>query len=295
MFYKKSIGRYIFEIINAVILLTVVFICIAPILHVLFASISEPTKLASHEGIILFPLGNITLKGYSLVFHNPNIISGYLNTLFYVSTGTAISVLLTILGGYAFSRKNFLLHNPLMLFVSFTLLFNGGLIPTYMVIRSLGFIDTRWAIIIPSAISVFNLVIVRTSFMQIPASIEESAKLDGANDFTVLFRIMLPVSKAVIAVIVLFYAVFQWNSWFTASIYLRDRRLYPLQLILREILVQNDTTSIMQSSDLSKETDFYKSLVKYSTIIVATIPIMTIYPFVQKYFVQGVMIGAIKG
>lgn len=295
MHYKKTLSRSIFEVINVLFMLLVIFICLAPILHVFFASISNPSALSKHTGILLAPLGPVTFKGYLLVFRNPNIVTGYANTIFYVVAGTGISMLLTILGGYAFSRKNFLLHNPLMLFVSFTMLFNGGMIPTYMVIRSLGFVDTRWAIIIPSAVSVFNLVIMRTSFMQIPASIEESAKLDGANDFVILFKIMLPLSKAVLAVVFLFYAVFQWNSWFSASIYLRNRKLFPLQLVLREILVQNDTTSIMQSSDLSSETDFFKSLVKYSTIIVATLPIMCLYPFVQKYFVTGVMIGSIKG
>lgn len=295
MVYKKTIGVYIFETINAILMLLIIFICIAPILHVFFASLSDPAALSSHRGIILFPLGSATLKGYMLVFSNPNIVTGYANTIFYVVVGTFISMVLTVFGGYAFSRKNFMLHNHLMLFVSFTMLFNGGMIPTYMVIKSLGLIDTRLAIIIPSAISVFNLVIMRTSFMQIPDSIEESAKLDGANDFTILFRIILPLSKAVLAVILLFYAVFQWNSWFSASIYLRDRNLFPLQLVLREILVQNNTTSIMQSSDLSKDTDLYKSLVKYSTIIVATLPIMLVYPFIQKYFVTGVMIGSVKG
>ncbi len=291
---KESASRIIFQIINYTVMILLAFITLAPMLHVLFASLSDPIKLAQHEGIILWPLG-FTLKGYEIVFKNPSLINGYINTIFYVVVGTAISILLTAMGAYGLSRKKLLWRNWIMGIVTVTMFFNGGLIPTYMVVKNLNMIDTRWAVIIPMAISVFNLIIMRTSFLEIPDSLEESAKIDGANEFTILFRIIIPLSKAVIAVIALFYAVQMWNSWFQAMIYLRDRKLYPLQVILREILVQNDQSSVTYDTSTAGNLDLYKNLVKYTTIIVATAPILAIYPFVQKYFVTGVMIGSIKG
>ncbi len=291
---KESASRIIFQILNYTAMILLAFITLAPMLHVLFASLSDPIKLAQHEGIILWPLG-FTLKGYEIVFRNPSLINGYINTIFYVAVGTSISVLLTAMGAYGLSRKRLLWRNWIMGLVTVTMFFNGGLIPTYMVVKNLNMIDTRWAVIIPMAISVFNLIIMRTSFLEIPDSLEESAKIDGANEFTILFRVIIPLSKAVIAVIALFYAVQMWNSWFQAMIYLRDRKLYPLQVILREILVQNDQSSVTYDSSTAGNLDLYKNLVKYTTIIVATAPILAIYPFVQKYFVTGVMIGSIKG
>ncbi len=199
------------------------------------------------------------------------------------------------LSGYILSRSGLMWKGILMFFVTFTMMFSGGLIPFYMVVRNLGWIDKRIALIVPGCISVFNVIIMRTSFMSIPVSLEESAKLDGAGHFTILFNIILPLSKAVVAVIVLFIAVAQWNSWFFAMIFLQTRSLFPLQLILREILVQNDTSKIMVGSDAVAQMDLYKPLVQYCTTIVATAPILCIYPFVQKYFVTGVMIGSLKG
>ena len=182
-----------------------------------------------------------------------------------------------------------------MLIISFTMLFNGGMVPTYMVVRNLGLYNSRWAVIIPSAISVFNLIIMRTGFMEVPASLEESAKLDGASEWTIMFRIIVPLSKATIAVILLYYAVGIWNSWFPAMIYLKDREKFPLQLILREILLLNDTSVMTSSADAVKNAQLERKLVKYCTIVVSTVPIMCFYPFIQKYFTKGVMIGAVKG
>jgi putative aldouronate transport system permease protein len=264
-------------------------------LHVAFASISDPALLNRSEGLILWPLGQPVLEGYRIVLRSPNIASGYLNTLFYVGVGTGISMLLTIVGAYCLSRRSFALRNTLMLIISFTMLFSGGLMPTYMVVRNLGMYNTRWAVIIPSAISVFNLIIMRTSFMDIPGSLEEAARIDGANDLQILFRVILPVSKAIIAVIGLFYAVGLWNSWFSANIYLRDRDKFPLQLILREILLNNDDSVMSSSAEASKMLNIARRLVQYCAIMAATLPILCIYPFIQKYFTKGVMIGAIKG
>jgi putative aldouronate transport system permease protein len=246
---------------------------------------------------LVAPLG-FSLKGYELVFKNKDVINGFLNTIFYVVVGTSINLLLTSMSAYVLSRKDLLWGKFIMFMVTFTMFFSGGLIPLFLQVDRLGLYNTRWAIILPGAISVWNLILMRTSFLGIPDSLEESARMDGANDFTVLFRIILPVSKATLAVIALFYAVGQWNSWFNAMIFLRDRSKYPLQLILREILINNDTREMMSGAKGNAQfvrDDAYKSLIQYCTIVVATIPILFVYPFLQKYFVKGVMIGSIKG
>lgn len=202
--------------------------------------------------------------------------------------------MLTITSGYVLSRKQLLLKNQMMFFLAFTMMFNGGMIPFYMVVRNLGMLDTRWALIIPGCVNVFNIIIMRTSMAEIPDSLEEAARIDGAGNMTIMMKIVVPLSKATIAVVVLFYAVGQWNSWFNASIFLQDRSLYPLQLILRDILIQNDSSQ-MNRSDLENNMAIYKDLIKYCTTVIATLPILCIYPFVQKYFVKGVMIGSVKG
>ncbi|MFQ3621613.1 MAG: carbohydrate ABC transporter permease [Spirochaetales bacterium] len=287
-------GERVFSFCNILFMVLLMAITLYPFLHVLWASISDPIVISRHRGLILWPKGNITLGAYREVFTNPNIIQGYFNTIIYVVSGTSLGLLLTSFGAYGLSRKKLLWKNFFMLSITFTLLFDGGLIPRYLLVRSLGLLNTRWAIIIPTAISTMNLIIMRTSLMSIPDSLEESAKLDGANDFTILFRIILPLSTAIIAVMILFYGVRAWNAWFYPMIYLRNRSLYPLQLILREILISNDTASMLLSSSQLDE-EAIGQTIKYATVIVATAPILTVYPFVQKYFVKGVMIGAIKG
>lgn len=296
MVYKKTSGKKVFGVINVFIMIFIMFISIYPILYVLFASLSDPAKLTAHTGFLWKPLG-FTLKGYELVVKNPNITSGYLNTIFYVLVGTAVNLFMTSLGAYVLSRKDVLITNFMMFLITFTMFFSGGLIPSYLLMQKLNLINKRTAMIIPGAISTWNLIVMRTSFMSLPDSLEESARIDGANDFTILFRIVLPLSKAVLAVMTLFYAVGHWNAWFNAMVYLRERNMYPLQLILREILITNDTSTMQQATsggDMLHE-DIYRTLVQYSTIIVATVPILCIYPFLQEYFVEGVMIGAIKG
>ncbi len=294
MIKKRTLGQWTFTILNVVFLTLASAVFILPILHVGFGSISEPAQLLTHQGVILRPLG-FTLRGYEIVFENPNLVTSYLNTIFYVVTGTALSLLLSAMGGYALSRKKVLWKNHIMLFIAFTMLFNGGLIPFYMVVKGLNLIDTRLAMILPTAVSAFNLIIVRTSMGEIPSSLEESAKIDGASHFTILFKIIIPLSKSILAVIVLFSAVTNWNAWFNARIFLSKRSLFPLQLILREILIENDISKVMQGSFEFLGSEMYRQLVKYSAIMVAIIPILCIYPFLQRYFVKGVMIGSIKG
>lgn len=289
---NMSLGERIFEVFNILFLLLLCLVTLYPFIYVLFASLSEPAWVVQQRGLIWHPSG-LNLEAYRLVFDNPMITSGYLNTLFIVSAGTCLNVFMTALGAYGLSRQNVMWKNPIMFFIVFTMFFSGGLIPSYLLVTGLGMLDSLWALIIPGAVSAFNLIIMRTAFQSIPHSLEESAKLDGANDFTVLIRIILPLSMPVIAVMILFYGVGHWNSWFGAMIYLRDRELYPLQLVLREILITNSTDSMLTSAGTADKMPIGETI-KYATIIVATVPILLLYPFLQKYFVKGVMIGAIK-
>jgi putative aldouronate transport system permease protein len=217
-----------------------------------------------------------------------------MNTLFYTGIGTVLNVFHTTLGAFALSYKKAFWRNYIMIFVVFTMFFSGGLIPSYLLVTKLGMNDTRWALIIPEAISVWNMIIMKTFFESLPDSLKESAKIDGANDIVILFRIIVPLSTPVIAVMFLFYGVSHWNSWFSAMVYIRNRDLYPLQLILREILIANDTSTMTGAGSIG---DFEQIglTIRYATVMVATVPILMIYPFLQKYFVKGIMIGAIKG
>ncbi|SUA98569.1 binding-protein-dependent transport system inner membrane protein [Paenibacillus thiaminolyticus] len=289
---NMSLGERIFEVFNILFLILLCLVTLYPFIYVLFASLSEPAWVVQQRGLIWHPSG-LNLEAYRLVFDNPMITSGYLNTLFIVSAGTFLNVFMTALGAYGLSRQNVMWKNPIMFFIVFTMFFSGGLIPSYLLVTGLGMLDSLWALIIPGAVSAFNLIIMRTAFQSIPHSLEESAKLDGANDFTVMIRIILPLSMPVIAVMILFYGVGHWNSWFGAMIYLRDRELYPLQLVLREILITNSTDSMLTSAGTADKMPIGETI-KYATIIVATVPILLLYPFLQKYFVKGVMIGAIK-
>lgn len=293
---RRFSGGMLFDIFNVIFMALLCVICVIPVLHVIFASFSDPRQLLNNSGILLAPLG-FTVQGYELIFSNSVIVTGYLNTLLYVLVGTALSTGLTIMGGYALSRKNLYWGKVIMFLITFTMFFSGGLIPFYLLINDLGMMNTRAAVIVPSAVNAFNLIIMRTSMKNLPESIEESALIDGANPFTIMARIVVPLSSATVAVIALFYAVGIWNSWFNASIFLTNRRLYPLQLVLKEILVSSDTSAVLNTSTdtTGKSMDIYKPLVKYCTIVAATLPVLCFYPFVQKYFVTGMMIGSIKG
>ena len=272
-------------------LLTLLFVY--PLWHVLVGSFSDPVRLSTQRGALFWPLG-FSLDGYKVVFNNRNIWSGYRNTLFYVAVGTVLRMILSMIGAYVLSRKKFMLRKAMTFLIVLTMYFGGGLIPEFMVVRHVGLYDSRWAIIIPSLITTWYMLILKTAIQAVPASLEESAFLDGANDLTILVRIIMPVTKATLAVIVLYYAVDQWNSWFPAMIYLRDNAKKPLQLFLREIVIQQSTDSGNMSVDTDVAKLFLEQLVRYCTIIVATLPILFVYPFVQKYFVTGVMMGSIK-
>ncbi len=295
MVKNKTLGYRIFQVFNYIILGAVAILCLLPLLHVAFASVSDAAWVMNQSGIILWPHG-FNLDGYKLVFATKQLMNSYGNTILYVFAATGLGMLITVLGAYPLSKKELLWSNMLMLVVSFTMLFNGGIIAFYMVVRNIGLFDTRWAVILPTCVSAFNFILVRTSMSSVPKALEESAMLDGAGPLRILFQIILPLIKATLATVVLYYAVAHWNAWFNASIFLQDRDKYPLQLVLREVLIANDTASNATSSgELAGVQDLYKQLVKYCTIMVATVPILCFYPFIMKYFKKGVMIGSIKG
>ncbi|MHA7582860.1 carbohydrate ABC transporter permease [Paenibacillus vandeheii] len=290
---RVSLGERLFRVCNTLFLSALMIVTMYPILYVAFASFSEPALMMEHKGILWKPLG-FSLETYGAVFSNPMILLGYRNTLFIVIVGVALNLLLTSFAAYALSRKTLQYRKQLTLFIVFTMFFSGGLIPFYLLVRGLGITDTLWALILPTAISAFNLIIMRTSFEAVPDALEESAKIDGANDFSILFRIFLPLCKPVLAVVGLYYGVSHWNSWFNAMIFLQDRSLYPLQLILREILIIGEANSMAEGAS-QDEIIILGETLKYATIMVATLPIFLVYPFLQKYFVKGALIGAIKG
>lgn len=271
-------------------------ICLYPLLYVLFASISKPSLLAAHRGLLLYPLG-FTLKGYDIVFQNPHIFTGYTNTLIYVVFGTIINIIMTSIAAYVTSRKEWMWSKNITVMMLIHMFFGGGLIPFYLLVRELGLMDTRWVLLIPGAMNVWNLIVLRTAFAAVPQSLIESARIDGANDLFILFRIVVPVSMAAIAVQILFYSVGHWNAWFNATIFIRNRELLPIQVILREILISNNIAYLNANVSATNMADIdqYGDLVKYCTIIIATLPILFVYPYLQKYFVKGVMIGSIKG
>src|SRR5712691_10276732 len=291
---KRSFSELIFDYGNILFMIALIAATLYPMLYILFASFSDPTLLAQHRGLLAGPLGFST-EAYARVFENPNILTGYRNAIYYVVSGTFINIVLTTLGAYVLSRRKVLWKEPIMFRIVFTMFFSGGLIPTFLLVgRSLGWINSPLALIIPGAIQTYNLIIMRTAFQQVPYELNEAARMDGANDFQILWRIYIPLVKPVLAVMVLFYSVSHWNSFFPALIYLRNRDLYPLQLILREILIQNGTQS-MTTSASSGDVQMISETIKYATIVVATVPILLIYPFLQRYFIKGVLIGSIKG
>lgn len=296
MVESKSVGKTVFSVCNAILLTTISVICILPIIHVIMSSFSELEALALSKGLVLWPR-KFSLIGYREVLKSYTVWNGYLHTLIYVSVQTLLGVLFTSIGAYVLSRKNLKLKNPVMLLITFTMMFNGGLIPNYILMNNLHMLDTMWAIIIPGCITPMNLIIMRTFFLSIPDSLEESAKLDGAGAWTILFRIYYPLSKASLAVIALFLIVAQWNSYFIAMIYLQDRDLWPLQLVLKDLITSQQGAAMLAAGDSasSAATLLLTRVVKYAVIVVGTLPIFCIYPFVQKYFVKGVMIGSIKG
>ena len=302
---KNRIGRWtpanvIFNIVNYGILTFLTLICLYPMLHVLFASVSNPTDLIAHRGLLLKPLG-FTMSGYKLVFKDDSLLVGFKNTFLYVGLGTAVNMLFTIMGAYALSRRELLLKKAVMVIITITMFFGGGLIPWFLVMKQVGLYNNVWAMVLPTALNTWNMIILRTGFQSFPYDLEEAAVIDGASQSKILMNVILPVSKPVLAVIFLYYLVGNWNSWFNAMVLLKDRAKYPLQLLLKEILVMNDVSmsSVGSAGGVSVNSvqgaTAYRELVKYCVTVIVTLPILCVYPFLQKYFVKGVFVGSIKG
>lgn len=290
---KKTPGERVFQVINYTLLTVIAAVCLYPLLYVAFASVSDGNLLMQHTGILLKPQG-FTLEAYKSVFKNPMIVRGYLNTIFLLVVGVTFNIIMTSLGAYVLSRKGVLWNKFITMAIVFTMYFSGGMIPFYLTLKDLNMTNTLWGLITPFLISTYNLIIMRTAFASVPEALVESATLDGAGQVRILFSIMLPLIKATLAVMVLYYGVGIWNSWFWASAILRDRNLYPLQVVLREILLQNDVSAMMTGAAASDQASV-GATVKYATIMVATLPILAVYPFLQKYFAKGAMIGSVKG
>lgn len=290
---KTSFSERCFDVFNTVFMTFLIIIMLYPMLYVAFASFSDSNLLQRHDGLLFAPLG-FNLEAYKKVIMNPMILTGYANTLWVLVVGTLCSIITTVLTAYVLSRKNFKAAKFMMKYILVTMYFGGGLVPFYLTVKRVGLYGSLWALILPGLVSSYNLIVMRTAFSSIPDSLEEAAKIDGAGHLTILFRIVLPLSTATIAVVILYYAVAYWNAWFGAMIYLRDRAKYPLQLVMREILIQNDTSSMTTEVGDSSRASVSESI-KYAVVIIGTLPILMVYPMIQKHFVKGVMLGAVKG
>ncbi|RED41751.1 carbohydrate ABC transporter permease [Paenibacillus sp. VMFN-D1] len=278
-----------------VLLGVVTLIVLYPLFFVLIASVSNPGSVIRGE-VWLWPKG-FSLIGYERLFGNKELLRGFMNTVMYTVVGTALNVVMTVAGAYPLSRADFKGRHFFTFLIVFTMFFGGGMIPTYLLIKSLGLLNTFWAMIIPSAVSVWNILIMRTFFQSsIPKEVQEAAFMDGCSNIKILLKVVLPLSGPVLAVMVLFYAVGHWNAYFSALLYLSDRDLYPMQLFLREILVQNQMQEMVDISDDTLARSLMDAeAIKYAAVIVTNLPMLILYPFLQKYFVKGVMVGAIKG
>ncbi|MEY2191888.1 carbohydrate ABC transporter permease [Neobacillus sp. BF23-41] len=292
---RKSKEDKVFDIINFFLVAIILLLVVYPLYFIVIASISDPNMI--YEGKVWLLPKELTLEGYQRIFGDSKIWLGYKNSIMYTVVGTIVNVSFTLMAAYALSRKDLYGRNVIMFLFLMTMFFSGGLIPTYLVVKNLGLLNTMWALILPKAVAVWNVIVAKTFFeSSIPNELLEAARIDGCSDVKFFWKIVLPLSKPIVAVMVLFYAVGHWNSYFDALIYLNNENLYPLQLILRNILIQNQASTMMISDlDSLAAKQRVSELIKYGVIIVATIPLLIVYPFVQKYFVKGVMIGGIKG
>lgn len=289
----ESTGDKFFSLVNGAILILLCLVTLYPIWYVLCASLTSNSYLVSHPGLILWPHG-FTLGSYKLALTHPLLISGYRNILIVLCVSLPINIMLTVFAGYFMASKKVMFKSMIQFLLLFTMFFSGGMIPAYLNIRSLGLYNSLWSLILPGAMSVYNAIICKTAIEAMPESLKESAYIDGANDLVILFKIVLPLIKPTIAVLLLYYGVGHWNSWFNASIYLRDNDKLPIQNVMRSILIANSNILNSAAAESDQVNQFAESI-KYSTIMLTTIPILCIYPFLQKYFVKGVMIGAVKG
>ena len=311
---KISVSRIIFNIFNYTFMVLLAICTLYPMIYIVFASFSEPLKFMSHAGLLFSPLG-FSMASYEKAFSHELILLSYGNTLFVVAAGTVISLILTSLGAYFLSRKNVMFQRFVSVFIIITMFFSGGLIPFYFTVKNIavtlpffsmidgvlnitmkqvGLYNSLWALILPGCISTFNLMVMRTGFLGVPDELSEAAVLDGCGHMGILFKIMIPLIMPTVAVMILYYGVAYWNAWFNASLFIGEPKKYPLQLVLRQIIINSDTNNLSIGSDSGEQMAIGETI-KYSTIVIATLPVLVIYPFLQKYFVSGVMIGAVKG
>lgn len=276
------------------LLLIIMVAILVPLMFVLASSFSDPSAVSAGK-VLLWPV-DFSLVGYQAIFQSPSILRGFINSVEYTLVGTVISVTLTLFAAYPLSRVDLKIRGPVMFLFTVTMFFSGGMIPTYLVVSKLHLINTIWAMVLPGAMGVWNVILTKTYIQtSIPDEIYESASIDGCSDWRYFVNMVIPLSKPIIAVMVLLYAVGKWNDFFSGLIYLNDASLQPLQLILRNILVQNDTTGMAMNLGEQMNRQELKTLMQYSLIIVSSVPVLILYPFIQKYFVKGIMMGSIKG
>ncbi len=291
---KDSTGVKIFQVANYTILTLLCFVTLYPLWHVFMAAFSNGNDLLAHQGALLWPK-RFNVEAFKLVFEDGQLFRSFGNTVYICVVALIINMIMTSFGAYFLTRKEAVGRKTIMALIMVTMYFGGGLIPSYLVVQSLGIYNTYWALILPGAIGTYNMIVLRTAFAAIPESLYEAARIDGAGHFRILAQLMVPLAKATIAVVTLYYLVGHWNSWFSASIYIEDAEKYPLQLFLRNTLIAKDTTAIAGDIGLGEEASAVNESLKYAIIVVSTVPILCVYPFLQKYFAKGVMIGAVKG
>ena len=290
----KFNGYKVFSFFNIILMLLIMLVTAYPVYYVIIASFSDPACLSIHTEMLWTPLKPFTTSAYKLVFQNRQILTGFINTFYIMVFGLAVNLFLTTLGAYFMTIKGPMLKDAITFLIIFTMYFSGGMIPGYLNIKDLGLLNSLWALILSGGLSTNNLIIMKSAFQSIPDSLLESARLDGASYGQILVKIMIPLSKATMAVMVLYYGVARWNGWFAASIYLNDSDLFPLQLVMRNILSMASQMAGSTGAGADELAQLVE-LIKYALIVVATAPILVLYPFLQKYFVKGVMVGAIKG
>lgn len=293
---EKVLGkqdRLFYGVVNGVMTLLLLAV-VYPLIYMLSASFSSPWAVSTGR-VVLWPV-EPTLRGYAAVFSYKPVFIGYRNTLFYTAVGTALNVAVTLMAAYPLARRDLVGRGILMKLFTFTMVFSGGMIPTYLLVGALGLVNTVWSQLIPGMISVYNMIIARTFISEIPGELLEAAKIDGCSDLRFFMEMVIPLSKAVIAVLALYYAVSHWNTYFKAFLYLSNQQLFPLQLFLRQILVMNSVDSdLLMDPEMQEAIQGMRELLKYALIVVSTVPILCVYPFVQRYFIKGVMIGSVKG
>ena len=292
LFKRMTLGDIIFELFALIFVSVLGISCLYPILYVFSSSISDPWAVLTGK-VKLFPVG-FSLDAYQKVLSTPNIWTYYYNTVWYTVVGTVFNIIVTIMLAYPLSKKYFVLRTPVTFLVVFTMFFGGGLIPTFLLVNNLGLYGTRWVMVLIGLVGTFNMIIARTFFMSLPEELFESAKIEGASETLIIIKIVMPLSTAIIAVLALYYGVSHWNTYFNALIYLPRQELQPIQVLLRRVVLQN-SQDIMESINLEPDAPTVSNQIKYAVIFFAMFPIMCLYPFLQKYFVKGVMIGALKG